>query len=111
MELPDIEAHASSCLWPACRPQLNVSCLQAGGGVGRLDVTQIQPAAWGRFRFARLTVEFRAADGRVARRVYSVEGNVSVLFADLPFVPQTVTVDPDGALLLKTSVREATRPP
>ena len=92
-------------------PQLDVAWRQQGVGRVRLDVTQIQPAAWGRFRFARLTVEFRAADGRVARRVYSVEGNVSVLFADLPFVPQTVTVDPDGALLLKTSVREATRAP
>ena len=92
-------------------PQLDVAWRQQGVGRVRLDVTQIQPAAWGRFRFARLTVEFHAADGRVARRVYSVEGNVSVLFADLPFVPQTVTVDPDGALLLKTSVREATRAP
>jgi len=92
-------------------PQLDVAWRQQGVGRVRLDVTQIQPAAWGRFRLARLTVEFRAADGRVARRVYSVEGSVSVLFADLPFVPQTVTVDPDGALLLKTSVREATRAP
>jgi len=92
-------------------PQLDVAWRQQGVGRVRLDVTQVQPAAWGRFRFARLTVEFRAADGRVARRVYSVEGNVSILFADLPFVPQTVTVDPDGALLLKTSVREATRAP
>ena len=92
-------------------PQLNVAWRPQGVGRVRLDVTQVQPAAWGRFRLPRLTVEFRAADGRVARRVYSVEGNVSVLFADLPFAPQQVTVDPDGALLLKTAVTDATRGP
>ena len=74
----------------------------------RLDVTQVQPAAWGRFRLPRLTIEFHAADGHVARRVYSVEGNVSVLFADLPFTLDQITVDPDGALLLKTTVRTGT---
>jgi len=92
-------------------PQLNVAWRPQGVGRVRLDVTQVQPAVWGRFRLPRLTVEFRAADGRVARRVYSVEGNVSVLFADLPFAPQQVTVDPDGALLLKTAVTDATRGP
>ncbi len=92
-------------------PQLDVAWRPQGVGRVRLDVTQVQPAVWGRFRLPRLTIEFRAADGRVARRVYSVEGNVSVLFADLPFAPQQVTVDPDGALLLKTAVTDATRGP
>ncbi len=92
-------------------PQLDMGWRQQGAGRVRLDVTQVQPATWGRFRLPRLIVEFRAADGGVARRVYSVEGNVSVWFTDLPFAPRTVTVDPDGALLLKTSVREATRAP
>jgi len=92
-------------------PQLNVAWRPQGVGRVRLDVTQVQPAVWGRFRLPRLTIEFRAADGRVARRVYSVEGNVSVLFADLPFPPQQITVDPDGALLLKTAVTDATRGP
>jgi aminopeptidase N len=86
-------------------PQLDVAWRPDGAGRIRLDVTQTQLAAWGRFRLPRLTIEFRAADGRTLRRIYSVEGNVSILFADLPFVPAVVTVDPDGALLLKATVR------
>ena len=89
-------------------PQLDVAWQPQGPGRVRLDVTQMQPAAWGVFRFPRLIVEFGAADGRTLRRVYSVEGRVSVLFADLPFTPGQITVDPDGALLLKTTVRTRT---
>ena len=89
-------------------PQLDVAWQPQGPGRVRLDVTQTQPAGWGVFRFPRLFVEFRAADGRTLRRVYSVEGRVSVLFADLPFTPDQITVDPDGALLLKTTVRTRT---
>jgi len=89
-------------------PQLDVAWQPQGPGRARLDVTQMQPAGWGLFRFPRLTMEFRAADGRTLRRVYSVEGRVSVLFADLPFTPDQITLDPDGALLLKTTVRTRT---
>jgi aminopeptidase N len=70
------------------------------------DIRQMQPAAWGLFRMTGVPVEFVGPDGKTVRRIIDVDGPPSSERIDLPWVPTSMRVDPDGTFLL-TSTAEA----
>jgi len=90
---------------PGC-PQLDVGWQEAGGAL-QLAVRQTQPAAWGRYTIPEVPVRITFADGQVLDRAFRLESRESQSVR-LPLPAgasvQSVAVDPDGALLLTSTV-------
>lgn len=70
----------------------------------RLDIDQVQPAAWGTFRLPRLVVEAVTAGGTVTRRVYAIDARSTVEFVELGEPPVALRIDPDRRLLVQATV-------
>jgi hypothetical protein len=69
-----------------------------------VGITQRQKAEWGLFRLPGLTLEFRGPDGAVVRRDVAVSSRETNLRLDVPFAPSEIRADPDGKLLIRTTV-------
>jgi aminopeptidase N len=89
-------------------PQLDVSW-QYDSTAGRVlvGITQRQKPDWGLFRLPVLTLEFRGPGGVVQRRDVAVMGRQTFPRFDLPFAPAEVRVDPDGKLLVRSTLTPA----
>jgi len=88
-------------------PQLDVAWrADSAAGHAYLTIRQVQPAAWGRYRLPRVTVDFVLSGGRTERRTFVVDPQFAEQVASfpLPAVPVEVVVDPDGQLLLTARV-------
>ncbi len=85
-------------------PQLEATWqYDAGARRVLIGLTQRQKPEWGLYQLPMLTVEFRGADGTVARRDVAVKNRQTDLRFDLPFAPTEVRLDPDGKLLIRTT--------
>jgi aminopeptidase N len=73
-----------------------------------LTLTQVQPAGWGTFRLPHVTIEY-VENGVAARRDIAVDGRRTVDIVEMPAPPAELRVDPDGKLLLKTTVTRTNR--
>jgi aminopeptidase N len=86
-------------------PQLDVAWrYDAGARRVVVGITQRQKAEWGLFRLPALTLEFLGANGAVVRRDVAVTSRETNLRLDVPFAPSEVRADPDGKLLIRTTV-------
>jgi len=76
------------------------------------DLQQVQPAAWGFFRLTDVPVEFVGDAGQTLRRTINVDGPPATLRIDLPWVPTSMRIDPDGTFLLTATAqpKPVTRP-
>ncbi len=68
----------------------------------KVSVLQIQPQAWGRYRLPSLALAFRALDGTIERKTIAVNAqNETVVTVPVTgAMPASITVDPDGTLLV-----------
>ena len=103
----DLQSFFSQWLWQPGYPQLHVVWRYAAADHRlRLDLTQVQAAAWWVFRLPRLVVEVLSPDGKVTRRVFSMDGRSSVAYLEMATPPSEVRVDPDGRLLLTATIEK-----
>ena len=101
-------ARPAPAMWPSPRPHLKPAVWRyaAADHRLRLELTQVQAAAWGVFRLPRLVVEVLSLDGKVTRRVFSMDGRSSVAYLETATPPSEVRVDPDGRLLLTATIEK-----
>ena len=86
-------------------PQLDVTWrYDTGARRVFVGITQHQKPEWGIFRLPLLTLEFHGPGGALVRRDVAVNGRQTDLRADVPFAPTDLRVDPDGKLLVRTTV-------
>jgi aminopeptidase N len=103
----DLQSFFTQWLWQPGYPQLHVVWrYDAAAHRLRLDLTQVQAAAWGVFRLPRLVIEVPSQDGKVTRRVFSMDGRSSVAYLEMATPPTAIRVDPDGRLLLTATVEK-----
>jgi aminopeptidase N len=89
-------------------PQLRVDLrVDSAARTATLQVRQVQPAAWGRFRMPRVAVRFTAAGDVVGDGAFALDpAQAEQTFTfTLPRAPTGVQVDPDGRLLLRATVQ------
>jgi aminopeptidase N len=88
-------------------PQLDVVWRPDSAGQVRLEVSQVQPGAWGAFTLPEVPLEFRRSGQVIWRGVVRLEPQQGPQVFHLPVaeVPDAVAVDPDGRLLMTAQVR------
>ena len=92
-------------LWQPGYPRLDVRWrYEAHDRRVRLEITQAQPEAWGVFRIPRLEVEAVSATGATTRRVYALDGRTTIAYFELDAAPSAIHIDPDGRLLVQSTV-------
>jgi aminopeptidase N len=86
-------------------PQLDVAWHADRGAVG-LDVRQVQPVPWGRYRMPAVPLEFLRRGRVIARRTFELlpQEAPQRLSFDLGLAPDSVAVDPAGTVLLTARV-------
>jgi aminopeptidase N len=86
-------------------PQLDVTWrYDAGAGKVDVGITQRQKSEWGLFRLPRVTLEFHSGTGARVRRDVAVTGRTTNVQIEMSFPPTEVVVDPEGKLLVRTTV-------
>jgi aminopeptidase N len=86
-------------------PQLDVAWrYDAGAGKVDVGITQRQKSEWGLFRLPRVTLEFHSGTGARVRRDVAVTGRTTNVQIEMSFPPTEVVVDPEGKLLVRTTV-------
>jgi len=91
-------------LWQPGHPRLTVRWrYEPAERRVRLDLTQVQPDAWGGFRLPRVEVEAVTAGAKRVRRVFSMDARTIIAYVELDEAPVEVRADPDGRLLLTTT--------
>jgi aminopeptidase N len=89
-------------------PRLDVAWRwDAAAGRAVIEVSQVQPEAWGLFRLPSVALELRAGAQVVARRRVDLSAAHQTVTVDLSAPPTDVAVDPDGQWLLTSAVRSA----
>lgn len=100
-----LDAFFRQWLWQPGYPRLDVRWrYEAPDHRVRLEITQAQPEAWGVFRIPRLMVEAVSAAGVATRRVYALDARTTIAFLEVDAAPRAIRVDPDGRLLLQSTV-------
>jgi aminopeptidase N len=72
----------------------------------RVSVLQMQPQAWGRYRLPSLPLAFKALDGTIERKTIAVnaQNETIVMVPVTGAMPASIMVDPDGTLLIGSTV-------
>ncbi len=92
-------------LWQPGYPRLDVDWrYEAADHRVRLEFTQVQPEAWGLFRLPRLVIEAVPARGAPIRRVYAIDARTTIAYLEMDAAPAAIRVDPDGRLLVQSTV-------
>ena len=91
-------------------PRLDVEFrVDSSAGRAMLRVRQAQPAAWGRFRLPRVEVRFYAYEEAAGEGTFALDPDQAeqVFTFDLGRAVTGLRIDPDGKLLLATTVRKS----
>ena len=100
-----LDAFFRQWLWQPGYPRLDVRWrFEAADHRVRLEINQTQPEAWGAFRIPRLVVAAVSAAGAETRRVYALDGRTTIAYLELDSAPSSIRIDPDGLLLVQSTV-------
>jgi aminopeptidase N len=100
-----LDAFFQQWLWQPGYPRLAVRWrYEAADRRVRLEITQAQPESWGVFRLPRLVIEAVSGVGAPIRRVYALDGRTTIAYLELDAAPSAIHVDPDGRLLVQSTV-------
>jgi aminopeptidase N len=100
-----LDAFFQQWLWQPGYPRLDVRWrYEAADRRVRLEITQAQPESWGVFRLPRLVIEAVSGVGAVTRRVYAIDARTTIAYLELEAAPSAIRVDPDGRLLVQSTV-------
>ena len=100
-----LDAFFQRWLWQPGYPRLDVRWrYEAADHRVRMDIEQTQPEAWGVFRLPRLVIEAVSPAGVATRRVYALDSRTTVAFLEADVAPNAIHVDPDGRLLVQSTV-------
>jgi len=99
-----LDAFFRQWLWQPGYPRLDVRWrYDAADHRVRLEINQTQPEAWGVFRIP-LEVEAVSTAGAGTRRVYALDARTTIAYLELDAAPSSIRIDPDGRLLLQSTV-------
>ena len=100
-----LDAFFQQWLWQPGYPRLDVRWrYETADRRVRLEITQAQPESWGVFRLPRLVIEAVSGVGAVTRRVYAIDARTTIAYLELEAAPSAIRVDPDGRLLVQSTV-------